>query len=175
MQVACCAASTNAWYKGPCEPRHRLPTVFSTVPSPWDSPPHVLAHCLSELLVALASAQPGFGGLSGVGQPLGKDESGQEPQGGEPGSISVRFRGRAAVPMTILWNLRVGNGESPELGPSPSVHSGRRKGASFQPSDRLAGFFPWSLREMDSEEGWQNRLTLCSQRAFYSISVPSRT
>lgn len=57
----------------------------------------------------------------GVGQPLGKDESGQQPQGGSQEHLNevpiTRLgRGRAAVPATVLWNLRVGNGKSPQLG-----------------------------------------------------------
>ena len=57
----------------------------------------------------------------GVGQPLGKDESGQQPQGGNQKhlnevQITRLGRGRAAVHVTILWNLRVESRESPELG-----------------------------------------------------------
>lgn len=53
--------------------------------------------------------------------------------------------------MTFLWNLGVGDGESPGTG-EPSVpgevHSNQEK-VSFQLLDRL-WILSWSLREMDS-------------------------
>ena len=69
--------------KDPVSPVIGFPRRSLYCPLPWGSPPRVHAHCLSELLVALASAQPGFGGPEwGLGSPWERMKSGQQPQGG---------------------------------------------------------------------------------------------
>lgn len=81
----------------------------------------------------------------------------------------MRFRGAAVL--AILEPPRLGSGESPELG-APLSHSGRRKGASFQPSDRLAGFFPGPSGKWTLREGWHGSVTLFP--TFIAFLCPDR-